>query len=150
MTLSIKRTALAGAALACFATPVLAQTTPTLEDLQRRMDALSKEIADLKAKEATRDHHPDPVERQAGLRHAGRPLHRQHPAILMMDGGKYFQDDNLPAAGGRPRPERRLQLPPRPDRLRRQAVHATSTTAFIYEFGGSGAEEAGPALRGRR
>ncbi len=70
-------------------------------------------------------------------------------AILMFDGGKYFQKDNLPAAVT----NRDLN---EGFNFRRARIGIDGKLfrdfdySFIYEFGGSGPGRPGPAVRGRR
>src|SRR4051812_21942014 len=97
MTHSIKTALLAAAALSAFATPVFAQSAPTVEDLQRRIEALSKDLAELKAKDATRPTVALPNGKPAIAAPDGK-FTANLRTIVMVDAGKYFQDDDLGSA----------------------------------------------------
>ena len=134
------------------------QQTAQLSAIQQQLDAMAAQLAEMKGQQeaATADiatlktpPAPPPASVTTTLSN-GKPAFATADgrftanvrAILMMDSGKYFQDNNLgPAVVGRDLNEgvnfRRARIG-FDGRLFKDFDYA-----FVYEFGGSGAEEAG-------
>ncbi|MBL8772267.1 MAG: porin [Phenylobacterium sp.] len=131
-------------------------TDPRLTAIQQQLDAMATQLAEMKTGQETAATDIATLKLPPAANAVTASLSNGKPAlattdgrftaniraILMMDGGKYFQDDNLPATVT----SRDLNEGVNFRRARigfDGRLFGDFDYAFVYEFGGSGVEEAG-------